>query len=814
MIPVYYEERKTVRPILFVRQLMVFPGQVAHFDLEDDESAQVVEWATKENREILVLALKDPSIENPEFDDYYDCGTVISVRQSFNLSPNNNKILAEGLGRAKLSKLIREEPYTEAEVLDYVYYLDRVKKTSRLTMLMRITSEAAVDYLKNHAQIPEIFLLPFYELNDPGRLADEIASHLDLRVDEAQEIITELSVEERLEMVKANIEYMTSLMDLQKELTERTMERFNNSQKEYMLREQMNIIREELGDDSMDPSSMEEEYFQKISDLTMPDDDKETVLKEVERMGYMSPMSPEVNVTRSYLDILIDLPWGKYSKDTIDLNRSRQILDKEHYGLKDVKERILEFIAVRQLRHDSKGSILCLVGPPGVGKTSIARSIAESLNREFTSMRLGGVTDESEIRGHRRTYVGSIPGRIISQMTKTKTMNPVFLFDEIDKIGSDFRGDPASALLEVLDPEQNHEFQDRYLEIPFDLSQVMFITTANTTDTIPGPLKDRLEIIRIPGYTESEKFNIAKKFLVPKKREEAGLTEAQFSVTDGAIEETIRLYTREAGVRELERQIGKMARRTAKKVVEGEESLRIKKTDVSDYLGLPRYEDDVIGDHPEIGVVNGLAWTEVGGEILHIEANTMPGHGGVQMTGSLGNVMKESAVTAISYLRSNADRFGIPGNFYASQDVHIHMPEGAVPKDGPSAGVSIVTGLVSVLTNRPVRNDIAMTGEITLTGRVLAIGGVKEKILAAKRYNIQTVLIPQENMKDLKEIEETLIEDMRFVPLKTIDDVLKVALLEPIELKPSIVFESQKASSAIGFQIDSRELGDYKYENN
>lgn len=808
MIPIYYEERKAVRPILFVRQLMVFPGQVAQFDLEDERSQQVVEWATKEDREILVLALKDPSIEIPDFDDYYDYGTVISVRQSFNLSPHSNKILAEGIGRAKLSKLIREEPYTEGEVLDYVYYPERLTKSSRRTMLMRITSEAAVTFLKEHAQIPEIFLLPFLELTDPGRLADEIASHLDLRVDEAQDIISELSVDERLEMVKANIDYMTSMMDLQKELTERTMERFNSSQKEYMLREQMNIIREELGDDSMDPSSMEEDYYEKISQLDMPEDDKEAVLKEVERMGYMSPMSPEVNVTRSYLDIIIDLPWGEYSQDTIDMTKSRKILDEDHYGLKDVKERILEFIAVRQLRHDSKGSILCLVGPPGVGKTSIARSIAQSLNREFTSMRLGGVTDESEIRGHRRTYVGAIPGRIISQMTKTKTMNPVFLFDEIDKIGSDFRGDPASALLEVLDPEQNHEFQDRYLEIPFDLSQVMFLTTANTTDTIPGPLKDRLEIIRIPGYTENEKFNIAKKYLVPKKREEAGLNKEQFSVTDGAIEETIRLYTREAGVRELERQIGKMARRTAKKVVEGEETVRIRKTDVSDFLGLAKYEDDVIGDHPEIGVVNGLAWTEVGGEILHIEANTMPGRGGVQMTGSLGNVMKESAVTAISYLRSNADRFGIASNFYATQDVHIHMPEGAVPKDGPSAGVSIVTGLVSVLTNRPVRNDIAMTGEITLTGRVLAIGGVKEKILAAKRYNIKTVLLPHDNMKDLQDIEETLIEDMRFMPLKTIDDVLKVSLLDPVDLKPSIVFESQKASSAIGFQIENKETGD------
>lgn len=802
MNPKYYEDRKTVRPILFVRHFMVFPGQVAHFDLEDEESEKVVEWAMKEGRQLLVLPLKDPGLDAPDIDDYYDVGTIVNIRQSFNFTQGFNKILAEGQGRAKLVKLIRTEPYVEGEVIDYVYHPELVEKDERVNMLMRVTAQGAINYLRNQAQIPDVFLLPLYDVSDPSRLADEIAAHLEMRVAEAQEMISELDVIQRLELVNANVEYMSDLLDLQKELTDKAMDRFNQTQKDYLLREQMNIIREELGDDSQDPLTMEEEYHERISQLDMPESAKESVFKEVERMSYMSPMSPEVNVTRSYLDTIIDLPWGVYTEDNLDLERSRTILDRHHYGLKEVKERILEFIAVRQLRNDSKGSILCLVGPPGVGKTSIARSIAEALNREFISMRLGGVTDESEIRGHRKTYVGSMPGRIIAQMSKCKSMNPVFLFDEIDKIGSDFRGDPASALLEVLDPEQNHTFQDRYLEIPFDLSQVMFLTTANSTDTIPRPLLDRMELIRIPGYTENEKFHIAKRHLVSKQRKEAGLTAAQFSVTDGAIQEVINTYTRESGVRELERQIGKLARKSAKKIVMGEEAIRVKKTDVVSYLGNPKYDYDSISRQSEIGVVNGLAWTEVGGEILTIEVNIMAGHGGVQLTGSLGDVMKESAITAISYLRSNARRYGINSNFYAMQDVHVHMPEGAVPKDGPSAGVSIVCALVSALTNRPVRHDLAMTGEITLTGRVLPIGGLKEKILAAKRYKINTVLLPKENMKDIKEFDEEILEDMNLVPLATIDDLIRYALLDPIERKSPVIFESEKKVTTIGFQMN------------
>ena len=484
-----------------------------------------------------------------------------------------------------------------------------------------------------------------------------------------------------------------------------------------------------------------------------------------------------------------------------DLSYSRKILDRDHYGLREVKERILEFIAVRQLRKDSKGSILCFVGPPGVGKTSIARGIAAAIGRKFVSMRLGGVSDEAEIRGHRKTYVGAMPGRIIYHMTKANSMNPVFLLDEVDKIGSDFRGDPASALLEVLDPEQNTAFQDRFLEIPFDLSQVMFITTANTTETIPRPLLDRMEVIRIEGYTDREKMVIAKRHLLPKARKESGLTTKQISFPPAILEDVLHFYTREAGVRELERQIEKVCRRAAKRIVLGEKTVHIGKRTLPDFLGMPKYADEPIAKTPQIGVVNGLAWTEVGGEILKVEANLMTGHGGVLTTGSIGDVMRESAQLSLSFVRANAKRYGIDPGFYNYYDTHIHMPEGAVPKDGPSAGVTILTALVSALTKRPVRNDIAMTGEMTLTGQVLAIGGVKEKILAARRYHISTIFLPKENHRDLMEMEDEVKEGLQFVEISHVDEVIQAALLEPMESKKPIVFQAEEKTHDLGFRV-------------
>lgn len=806
MTPEYYEERKTVRPILFVRNLIVYPGQVVHFDIEDEFSENVVNWAIKEEEQLLVLMLKDVNIEKPSLEDYAEIGTVISIKQSFNMAQGQTKVLVEGLGRARLERIVQEKPVFEGEVTDLVYQIGQVSDTERIQLLKRLVVDTAVQHLTQNTQLPEVFLLPLYEIVDPSRLADEVASHLNLRPSEAQAVIEELDVEKRLEKLQIQLNYMSGMFDLQKEISEEAMGRMNHSQKEYMLREQMSIIKEELGEDSQDLSDLQEEYREAVEDLDMPDESKDLVMKEVDRLGFLSPMSPEVNVTRSYLDTVIELPWGIYTEDNLDLDHASKILDQNHYGLKEVKERIIEFIAVRNLRQDPKGSILCLIGPPGVGKTSIAKAIAQALNREFTSMRLGGVTDESEIRGHRRTYVGAMPGRIISQMNQADSMNPVFLFDEVDKIGTDFRGDPASALLEVLDPEQNRAFHDRYLEIDFDLSQVMFIATANTSETIPDALLDRMEVIEVPGYTENEKFHIAKNFLVEKQREEAGLTKEQFSITDGAIREVIDLYTREAGVRELERQVGSLARKTAKQIVLGKDQIRIKKSDVEDFLGKAKYDHDRVNKNAEIGVVRGLAWTRFGGEILHIEANVMPGHGGIQLTGSLGDVMKESAITAVSYLRSNAKRFDIDEGFYARNDIHIHLPEGAVKKDGPSAGVSLVTAIVSALTNRPVRTDIAMTGEITLTGKVLPIGGVKEKVLAAKRYKINTVLLPKDNEKDIDELEEEIKKDMNFVPLETIDELLEYSLLEPVEEKSPIIFESSKESKNMGFNLGRTQL--------
>ena len=588
---------------------------------------------------------------------------------------------------------------------------------------------------------------------------------------------------------------------MDKEINEKAQERLQQSQKEFVLREQINILREELGETEGDPDSLVEEYKETFDKLPLSDEARAAVESELDRLAYLSPMSPDVNVSRTYLDTLAALPWGKYTEDVEDLSYSRKILDRDHYGLREVKERILEFIAVRQLRKDSKGSILCFVGPPGVGKTSIARGIAAAIGRKFVSMRLGGVSDEAEIRGHRKTYVGAMPGRIIYHMTKANSMNPVFLLDEVDKIGSDFRGDPASALLEVLDPEQNTAFQDRFLEIPFDLSQVMFITTANTTETIPRPLLDRMEVIRIEGYTDREKMVIAKRHLLPKARKESGLTTKQISFPPAILEDVLHFYTREAGVRELERQIEKVCRRAAKRIVLGEKTVHIGKRTLPDFLGMPKYADEPIAKTPQIGVVNGLAWTEVGGEILKVEANLMTGHGGVLTTGSIGDVMRESAQLSLSFVRANAKRYGIDPGFYNYYDTHIHMPEGAVPKDGPSAGVTILTALVSALTKRPVRNDIAMTGEMTLTGQVLAIGGVKEKILAARRYHISTIFLPKENHRDLMEMEDEVKEGLQFVEISHVDEVIQAALLEPMESKKPIVFQAEEKTHDLGFRV-------------
>lgn len=801
MLPQYYEAKKTVLPILLARGSVVFPNQVIHFDLESEEAESVLEWATRNHSPVVVVSMLDPTIEEPKLGDFAEFGTISTIRQSFRLPGGPSKVVVEGNARAKITRIVRTDPYIEGEVLEYTYSPNRVEQDEKLKNVMRLTANAAVNYLKESMQVPEVFLFPLLDAEDPGMLSDELASHLDLRHDEELDLLEELDLQERLYKLRADISLLTKLSRLDKEINEKAQERLQQSQKEFVLREQINILREELGETEGDPDSLVEEYKETFDKLPLSDEARAAVESELDRLAYLSPMSPDVNVSRTYLDTLAALPWGKYTEDVEDLSYSRKILDRDHYGLREVKERILEFIAVRQLRKDSKGSILCFVGPPGVGKTSIARGIAAAIGRKFVSMRLGGVSDEAEIRGHRKTYVGAMPGRIIYHMTKANSMNPVFLLDEVDKIGSDFRGDPASALLEVLDPEQNTAFQDRFLEIPFDLSQVMFITTANTTETIPRPLLDRMEVIRIEGYTDREKMVIAKRHLLPKARKESGLTTKQISFPPAILEDVLHFYTREAGVRELERQIEKVCRRAAKRIVLGEKTVHIGKRTLPDFLGMPKYADEPIAKTPQIGVVNGLAWTEVGGEILKVEANLMTGHGGVLTTGSIGDVMRESAQLSLSFVRANAKRYGIDPGFYNYYDTHIHMPEGAVPKDGPSAGVTILTALVSALTKRPVRNDIAMTGEMTLTGQVLAIGGVKEKILAARRYHISTIFLPKENHRDLMEMEDEVKEGLQFVEISHVDEVLQAALLEPMESKKPIVFQAEEKTHDLGFRV-------------
>ncbi|WP_066925933.1 endopeptidase La [Murdochiella massiliensis] len=802
MLPQYYEAKKTVLPILLVRGSVVFPNQVIHFDLESEEAESVLEWATRNHSPVVVVSMLDPTIEEPTLGDFAEFGTICTIRQSFRLPGGPSKVVVEGNARAKITHIIRTDPYVEGEVLEYTYSPERVDRDEKLKNVMRLTATSAVNYLKESMQVPEVFLFPLLDAEDPGMLSDELATHLDLRHDEELDLLQELDLQERLYKLRADISLLTKLSRLDKEINEKAQERLQQSQKEFVLREQINILRAELGETEGDPDTLVDEYRETFAALPLSEEARSAVDKELDRLAYLSPMSPDVNVSRTYLDTLASLPWGSYTEDVEDLSYSQHILDRDHYGLREVKERILEFIAVRQLRKDSKGSILCFVGPPGVGKTSIARGIAASIGRKFVSMRLGGVSDEAEIRGHRKTYVGAMPGRIIYHMTKAKSMNPVFLLDEVDKIGSDFRGDPASALLEVLDPEQNMAFQDRFLEIPFDLSQVMFITTANTTETIPRPLLDRMEVIRIEGYTDQEKMVIAKRHLLPKARKESGLTTKQLSLPPAILADVLHFYTREAGVRELERQIEKICRRAAKRIVSGEETVRVGKKNLPDFLGMPKYADEPLAKTPQIGVVNGLAWTEVGGEILKVEANLMTGHGGVLTTGSIGDVMRESAQLSLSFVRANAKRYGIDPGFYNYYDTHIHMPEGAVPKDGPSAGITILTALVSALTKRPVRNDIAMTGEMTLTGQVLAIGGLKEKVLAARRYHITTIFLPKENHRDLMEIEEEVKEGLHFVEISHVDEVIQAALLEPVESKKPIVFQAEKTRN-LGFHFAS-----------
>ncbi len=763
-------------PLIPLRGLSVFPYMVLHFDVGRDRSIKALEEAMIKDQKIFLTTQKDIDVDLPEEGDFYTIGTICKIKQMLKLPGDAIRVLVEGLSRASIEEILQDEPYFKASIQVYDEEDEKDKETEAL---MRACVNAFERYISVSNRVSPDVMVSVSTIEQPGRFADTLASHMVLKTDQKQQIIEAITAKERLEVIYEMLLSEIEILEVEKDINDKVRSQINQLQKEYYLREQLKVIREELGEDHSGDSEVDE-MRAALKKLKATKKVKEKIEKEISRLSKMSPSSAESNVIRTYVNTILELPWNKHTKDTLDLGKARQILDEDHHGLKSVKERVLEYLAIRELTQSMKGPIICLVGPPGVGKTSIAKSIARSLNRKFVRMSLGGVRDEAEIRGHRRTYIGAIPGRIINGIKEAGTRNPVILFDEIDKLASDFRGDPASALLEVLDPEQNKDFTDHYLEVPFDLSKVLFVTTANSLNTIPRPLLDRMEIIRISGYTEEEKLQIAKKYLVPKQLKEHGLDSDNLKLSDSTLREIINKYTRESGVRELERQIASVCRKAATRIVEEKvESVRINTTNLNKALGVAKYRHDVIDKENQIGIVTGLAWTAVGGETLSIEVTPMKGKGKLVLTGQMGNVMKESAQAGISYLRSISDKFDMPEDFHENLDIHIHIPEGAIPKDGPSAGITMATAVLSALSQIPVNREVAMTGEITLRGRVLPIGGLKEKALAAKRAGIKKVLFPYDNIKDLEDIDDKVKKVMEFVPVKNMDEVLEHALVKP-----------------------------------
>jgi len=764
-------------PLIPLRGVSIFPYMVIHFDVGREKSIQALEHAMISDSMIVLSTQIDPKIDDPTENDFYRVGTVAIVKQMLKLPGGSIRVLVEGINRCKIKECVKSEPFFEVLIDEYIYNPENLEKTTEIEAMMRLILNDIEEYLDLNPRTSEELLTTVEDIEDPGRLADVITSYIFLKQEDDQAVLEAFDISERLEVLHKILQAEIELLKIEDKINQRVRKQISKIQKEYYLREQLKAIQKELGEEE-DYSSEIEDLKEKIKKAKMSKEAEEKALKELERLSKLPSYSAEVGVIRTYLDWLIELPWSKETKEKIDIKRSRNILDEDHFGLNDVKERILEFIAVKKMTGTLKGPILCLVGPPGVGKTSIAKSISKALNRNFVRMSLGGVRDEAEIRGHRRTYVGSMPGRIISSIKKAGTRNPVFLLDEVDKLANDFRGDPASALLEVLDPEQNSTFTDHYLEVAFDLSKVMFITTANTTASIPQALLDRMEVIRISGYTAEEKFEIARRHLIPKQLKEHGLTKDNFSISDQALTMVISNYTREAGVRNLERNIANLCRKAAKKIVEeGIKKVSISANNLDKYLGSPRFRFDTVKDEDLVGVVNGLAWTEVGGDTLSVEAIVMKGKGNIQLTGQLGDVMKESAMAGISYIRANAERFGIDPYFYKNYDIHIHVPEGAIPKDGPSAGVTMATAVISALKNVKVKKDVAMTGEITLRGIVLPVGGIKEKVLAAHLMGIKTIILPEDNKINLEEIPDKIKKNIEFVLVKSLDEVLEKALI-------------------------------------
>ena len=769
------ETAASTMPVIALRGLTVFPNVLIHFEVARDASVKALEEAITAGSSVFLVGQKDISVEAPEQKDLYTVGTISNIRQILRMPGDNVRVMVEGQKRGRLVQILQKEPYLEAEVQE-IEEGAAPRSTPRVEALMRSTYELFQHYTELAPKISPDLLVHVLASQDPGYIADYIAQNIAMRNSDKQAVLEELRPVRRLEKLHRLLEREVEILSLDMEIQNKAREQISDHQRDYYLREQMKAIQNELGEGDSDDEIGE--YRKKIAQLTLPDPVREKLNKELDRLGKQPFGSSEATVLRSYLDVCLELPWGKTTKEKVSVAAVRKALDHDHFGLEKVKERILEFVAVKQLAPELKGQVLCLVGPPGVGKTSIAMSMARAMNRKLARISLGGVSDEAEIRGHRKTYVGAMPGRIINAISQAGSCNPLVLLDEIDKLGHDHRGDPASALLEVLDGEQNATFRDNFLEVPFDLSQVLFVTTANTTDTIPRPLLDRMEVIELSSYTDEEKLQIAKRHLLPKELERHGLKRTQLKLTDNAIREVIASYTRESGVRVLERKLAAICRKTAMKVVsEDVKSVRITEKDLEEYLGVPRYYPERQALEERVGVVNGLAWTSVGGELLEVEVNVVPGSGKVELTGNLGDVMKESAQTALTYIRSQADRLGIASNFYKEKDIHVHFPEGAVPKDGPSAGIAITTAMVSALTGTPVRRGLAMTGEVTLRGRVLPIGGLKEKTMAAFRNGIKTVIIPADNNKDLEEIDQTVRKALQFVLVERADQVLSTALL-------------------------------------
>ena len=762
-------------PAVALRGLTILPGMIAHFDISRERSLRAVEEAMEQDQKIYLVTQRNVDSEDPTQEDLYQMGIVADIKQVVRLQNDVVRILVDGISRAALLGFTGNEKYLEAEICYCDSNADSLPEDLREAMLLGVR-EAFHRYAAVVGKISKELIRQIDQYEDLEKLIDYVTNNLPVSYELKQQVLEAEDINDRYQVIVSLLLSQVEVISIKNELQKKVKVRVDKHQKEYVLREQLGVIREELGENA---DSEADEYEKKLSELDAPDYVKEKTKKEIKRFRNMSSSSSESTVERGYIETVLELPWNKMSVDNKDLDHAAQVLDDDHYGLKDVKERILEFLAVRNLTSKGESPIICLVGPPGTGKTSIARSIASALEKKYVRISLGGVRDEAEIRGHRKTYIGAMPGRIVNGLRQAGVSNPLMLLDEIDKVSSDYKGDTSAALLEVLDSEQNCKFRDHYIEMPVDLSEVLFIATANEVSGIPKPLLDRMELIEVSSYTENEKFHIAKEHLVEKQKSKNGIKKEQLTITDSALKDIIRLYTREAGVRSLERTIGKLCRKAAREIFkDSEAAVKVTKTNLKTYLGNPKYSPEKKNDHAEVGIVRGLAWTSVGGVTLEVEVNVLPGKGELVLTGKLGDVMKESAQAALSYVRSISEDYGIDADFYTKHDIHIHIPEGAVPKDGPSAGITMATAMLSAITDRAVRADVAMTGEITLRGRVLPIGGLKEKLLAAKVIGIKTVCIPKDNEKDLEEISKEITDGMEIVPVEKFSQVEKIAFVK------------------------------------